>query len=99
MLKTRPSFLLLTLNIGRRPHPDLSRQLPQHRCRIAEILLVGAYDARNRVTCVNLSSYLLQVSSEVFNLLLLSLTTVDEHRLGEELVADGSAGRARRSRR
>jgi len=53
------------------PSPDLSRQPPASRWRTAEILLVIAHDAWNRVTCLNSGSHLLQASGEGFDLLLL----------------------------
>jgi hypothetical protein len=53
------------------PSPDLSRQPPASRWRMAEILLVIAHDAWNRVSCLNSCSHFLQASGEGFDLLLL----------------------------
>jgi hypothetical protein len=52
------------------PSPDLSRQPPASRWRMAEILLVIAHDAWNRVSRLNSSSHFLQASGEGFDLLL-----------------------------
>src|SRR4026207_1624347 len=77
------------------PSPDLSRQPPASRWRMAEILLVIAHDAWKRVSCLNSSSHLPQAGGEgrdlLFQLLhfaVLFQELIEQHRI-DRFVTNG----------